>query len=442
MKKTITHTVSASTNAYPANEAVLHYLWKTKQVPKSALTTTDGQRVVINDWGQHNKKAGPDFLFASIELDGLLWTGHIEIHVKSSDWYRHHHQTDPAYDLVVLHVVWEDDRPVTDRHLVPIPTITLSSFVEPALLDRIATLINSTQKIPCRGHLADFNVFWLNTWKERQLIERIESRCNMILKRLDEKHGDWEQITMEWLFRSMGFHVNSDAMQELAAYLTWPLVRKINHDAGSLEALLFGAAGFLPAASQDPHLTFLTSTYNFLSHKHAIQSCTYISWHFKGCRPPNFPTIRLAQLASLLTNKYSLLRSLLLNQSIEDVRGYFSIDVHEYWQVHYRPEGKPTKTKYNLSSASIDALIINFVVPILYAYGLRHSNTEITNRALQYLYNMRAENNAVLRLFDAAGIHNSNAADSQALLHTFKKYCSQRQCLSCQIGNRIVSGKK
>ena len=413
-------------------------MWKTKNFNHLQLRSTSGRDIKILNWGTHNFGAGPDFLDALITYDGVSWAGHIEIHVKSSDWYRHHHQVDPAYDQVVLHVVWEDDRPVTDIHLNPLPTLVLKDLVDPKLFKRTSELVHSRHRIACAKHISGLSTFWLNAWKERQLVERLEYRTMKMLERLDEVNGDWEQVTFERLFRSMGFHANSDELESLARDLTWRQMRKVMHDPLSIQALLFGRAGLLHDELKDEYVTGLKNRYNFIKKKFSIASPVFIKWNFKGARPANFPTIRLAQLASILENRPSLIRNIIESKTLEELRALFSIKLPNYWQTHYVFGKAVDKTRINMTPSTINVLLINYAIPVMYAYGYAQKRDELKERAIRLLYALPDEKNAVIKEFVQAGVGVQSAADTQALLHTYREFCSIKKCLDCQVGARIV----
>lgn len=443
MTKTNTLTPSSPTNASPKiNEAFLHYVWKTKNYKFQHLTSTQGKPIKLIHPGLHNHDAGPDFLDGKIEYDGVAWAGHIELHVLSSDWYRHHHQVDPAYDQVILHVVWEDDRPVTDIHLVPIITLELKGLVDLSLLSRTEQLIHSRYRIPCSYFIGQLSPFWLNAWKERQLIERLEYRLSKIHHRFAEVKGDWEQVAFECLSRSMGFHANSDPLEALAQDISWKQVRKVIHDEKALQALLFGRAGWLTADFDEMYPMALKTEYDYLKSKYKLSSQVFIKWNFKGARPPNFPTIRLAQLAAILYQKHSLIRALIDADTIEELASHFSIELPDFWQTHYVLTKSVDKTKIKLSTASIRLLLINYCIPLLYAYGERRHRDDLKEKAIQLLYQLPAEKNAIIKEFHNAGATARCAAESQALLHTYREYCAAKRCLDCQVGSKLISGGK
>ncbi len=441
MTKTTTPIPFAPTNAYAINEAFLHYVWKTKNFPFNQILSTEGKPIKILDWGFHNHNAGPDFLDGKIEYNGVIWAGHIELHVRSSDWYKHHHQVDPAYDQVILHVVLEDDRPVTDIHLNPITTLELKDRIDPDLICQAQNLVLSKHRIPCAHVIGNLSTFWLNAWKERQLIEQLEYKIKKINHRLHQLHGDWEQVALELLFRSMGFHANGEALEELARHITYRSIRKVMHDKTTLQALLFGRAGLLLEDSKYDYPQLLKETYNFLKTKYAFPSRVFIKWNFKGARPPNFPTVRIAQLAEILFNSPSFLRRILEADNINQLRDLFIIDLPDFWKTHYVLNKRVDKAHIKMSKHSVDLLIINYCIPVLYAYGQEQRRDELMERAINFLYILPGEKNAVIKEFSKAGVISRCAGESQALLHTFRHYCSQKRCLECQVGNKAVRTK-
>lgn len=438
----MTTTITRSNKTRPAfQEAFLHYIWKTKNFNFQTLRSTTGQLVKILDWGHHNHNAGPDFLDGKIEYDGIIWAGHIEIHIKASDWYNHHHHVDPAYDQVILHVIWEDDRVVTDIHLTPITTVVLKGLVDSELVQNSAALIHSKHRLSCSHSLGNISTFWLNAWKERQLVERLEYRTGKVLNRLSHAHGDWEQVAFEFLFRSMGFHANSDAFEELAQNISWKLARKVIYDQKALEAILFGQAGLLFDDFFDHYPKALKKEYAFLKSKYSLSSKTHIKWNFKGARPANFPTVRLAQLAAILFNNASLIHKIIDASSLDNLRALFVFEVNDFWNTHYVFNKSVKRTRIKLSRSSTNLLLINYCIPLLYAYGQAQHRDELKERAIQFLYMLPQERNAVLSEFSKAGVQVRCAAETQALLHTYSEYCAPKRCLECQVGAKIIGGK-
>jgi hypothetical protein len=419
-------------------EAFLHYIWKTKNFNFRRLKSTEGKAIKVLNWGSHNHNAGPDFLDGKIQYDGVVWSGHIEIHIKSSDWYKHHHHLDPAYDQVILHVVWEDDRRVTDMHLTPITTVVLKDLVDPSLVVKTGNLVQSKHRLPCSPSIGDISTFWLNAWKERQLVERLEYRTIKIHQRLGAVQGDWEQVAFEFLFRSMGFHANSDTLEELAKNISWKLVRKVLHDLKALASILFGRAGMLTDEYLEDYPQALKLEYQYLKKKYSIPSRIFIKWNFRGARPANFPTIRIAQLASFLWNKTSLIRKIIEAATVDELSALFDIETSEYWNTHYVFCKSVESTKIKLSKSSIQLLLINYCIPLLYAYGHEQQRDELKERAIQLLYSLPREKNAILTEFANAGVHARCAAETQSLLHTYNQYCAARRCLECQVGAKLV----
>ncbi len=364
MKKTTIPTPFARTSANAIPEAFLHYIWKTKNFDIRKLLTTDGEPIRILDYGSHNYGAGPDFLNGKIDYRSTLWLGHIEIHVRSSDWYKHHHQLDPAYDQVVLHVVYEDDRPVTDIHMTPIPTIELRNLIDLSLLNKARAMVQSRYRLPCKEHIGKLSTFWLNAWKERQLVERLESRTMKIKRRLDEVNGDWEQVAFEFLARGMGFYANAESMEQLAIKCSWKLMRKLIHDENYIAAFLFGSAGLIPDHAETHYVQELKSTFNFIQKKYSISSQPIIKWNFKSARPANFPTVRIAQLAALLLNKNSLIRAMIEATSIDEMKSLFICRLPDFWKSHYVFHKRVKKTNLAISNQSRELLLVNCAITL------------------------------------------------------------------------------
>lgn len=442
MTKTSTTTPSAPIKKFDFQEVFLHYIWKTRNFSILDLYTTDGKVLKIENFGIHNHVAGPDFLDAKVKCGGIQWAGHVEIHVRSSDWYRHHHHVDPAYDQVILHVVWEDDRPVTDMHLNPIPTLEMKDLVDPALLEIAGHLVCAKHRIPCSGMVDKLSPFLVNSWKEHQVVERLQMRTGNILSRVQKVNGDWEQVCFEYLSRSLGFSVNSEGMNTLAGDVTWRLIRKELHNKTHVEAILFGRAGMLTQEIDDTYYMNLRSTYKYLALKYELSKPPSIKWNFKGARPSNFPTIRIAQLAAILHKQPSLLRSVTEAHNVSELEEMGKISLDPFWNKHYVLNKTVKSAKIKLSTSSVQLILINYVIPVLYAYGHKHQDDVLKSRAIRFLFELRPEKNSIIREFNKMGVPANSAAESQALIHTYRNYCSQRKCLECKIGHAVVQGNK
>ena len=442
-------------------EQLLHYVWKHRLFPLKPLTTTDGLSVEVIDPGLANRNAGPDFFNAKIKLNGVTWVGNVEIHLRSSDWKRHHHHEDPAYDSVILHIASDIDEPILRSNGEPIPQMEL--HYPPFLLEQYEELIKSDHYPACYKIIPGLPKILLHSWMNTLQAERFEQKAMQIQQRLNRCNGDWEGALFITLARNFGFSTNSDAFELWAQSIPLYAVNKHRDDLFQIEAIFFGQAGFLEDslpnephpnnrqeehrpkvrnACNDEYFLKLQKEYAYLKHKFELKPSPHYQWKLLRLRPANFPHIRLAQLASLYYKSEGLLSRLMDAESVEATRKLFKTDTSSYWKTHYIfGETSPSLTK-TMSKSSIDLLIINTVVPFLYAYGKHKANLQLVERASQFLEELNPENNYITRMWKECGLDAAHAGDSQALIQLKKNYCDQKKCLQCRIGFEFFKKKE
>ncbi|MEQ9299772.1 MAG: DUF2851 family protein [Cyclobacteriaceae bacterium] len=422
-------------------EDLLHFVWQHQYFDKAGLVTTSGEPINILNPGFPHTDSGPDFAQAKISIGEVEWSGHVEIHVKSSDWGRHGHSADPAYQNVILHVVWEDDLPVHYDDAEAIPTLELKHRIKPTLLRDSSALLRSETRIACEDSIQLVNPLTRISMSERALMSRLELKSKEVMLLLKANGGDWEETTYQWLTRHMGFKKNSEAFFRLTQQLPLKIIRKHRQNLTQLEALLFGVAGFLKTQPEDKYSKRLQKEYAFLGQKYGLESkeMSAVEWKFLRLRPANFPTIRLAQLAQILSSNPNLFSQLIETIDTKVIRGIFKAQQSTYWQSHYQ-FGKPTDHLIpGLGSASIDILLINVCATILVAYAKSVGNEEYTERALDLLASIKPEQNFITKQWKTLGQPLTSAADSQGLIGLYKLYCQPRQCLRCGIGATILN---
>jgi hypothetical protein len=423
----------------PLREDFLHYLWKVKKIPTNALFTTDGREVSIVDYGQYNTDAGPDFFHARILLDKTLWVGNIEMHVFSSDWYKHRHDRDAAYENVILHVVYEHDQEIRIHgQSSPIPTLALKGHIPKSYLRNYLALSQSTQSIPCKTFLADIPVELVRVWMESLTIQRISRKAVHAEQIFQSVRNDWEETLHILLGRYYGARVNMDPFEMVARHLPLSLLMRNRTNRVAIEAMVFGQAGMLLAHYPDAYFQSLRQEFGFLQRKYSLKPLEPRIWKFSRLRPDNFPTIRLAQFSSLVASGHRLFSLVLEAEHSRDIKSLLLTEPSEYWQSHYR-FGKEAELKDRLPGQDfLNVLIINAIVPLLHLYALKTGQPAWTQKALDLLEGLPSEENMFLRQWASAGVHASSAFDSQALLHLRKEYCDQHRCLSCRIGHEII----
>jgi len=420
-------------------EDFLHYVWNYKKFALTQIQTTSDEPIVIRAIGQHNHLAGPDFFNAQLEIGGQRWAGTIEMHLKSSDWYVHGHETDMAYDNVILHVVWEHDIDIYRKNGTAVATLQLKDYVNRDTLENYTKLFTTERRswIPCEKELNQIPPLQYTAWLDRLYLERLEAKTQEIQHILDRVNNDWEATLFVMLSRNFGTKINAEAFQSLATKLTFPIVRKCAQEPFQLEALLFGLGGLLPENSTDSYVLQLEGAYEFLIHKFGLQSEGILPIQFYKLRPPNFPTIRLSQLARLYTTHPQLFRKSIATTTIEDFYTLFRIQASRYWDTHYSFSKTHKSRVKKLSKSFIDLLLINTIIPIKFAYG-RFTGQEDQEALFALMRQLKPEKNTIISRFDTLGAQAEQALDTQALLQLKKSYCDQQQCLKCGIGNWLM----
>ena len=420
-------------------EEFLYYIWENRLLSKD-LQTTEGEKVDIISTGYRNTDSGPDFLEAKIQIGDKLWAGHVEIHVKSSDWNRHGHQTDKAYKNVILHVVYENDTQVNE-----IPTLELKGHFDESLFTQYQKLISSKNWIPCEKSISQVPVFTRLSWFDRMAVERLESKSESVTKILNANQFDWEDALYKLLMRYFGLKVNNEAFETLANILPFKTLLKHADNLLQVEAMLMGCAGFLDDDFTEEYPLLLKREFAVMKAKFNLLTMPAERWKFMRMRPSNFPTIRLAQMAQLIHKNGCLFSKIREAKNTAEVKALFDVAASEYWETHWRfnqrlPQcDSSTNPKLkHLGDATANILIINAVVPLLFCYGKLHKDESICDTAIQFLEETEAEDNAIIRHFEQCGIKAENAMQTQALLHLYSYFCKRKRCLECRIGNVLL----
>ena len=420
-------------------EQLLHYVWKHKIFPLKELKTTTGQQVEVIDTGLANTDAGPDFFNAKLKLDGVLWIGNIEIHERSSDWFKHGHHADTGYNSVILHIASEIDTEISRSNVERIPQIQL--ICPEAVRTNYKELLETDSYPPCYRIIPSLSPFTAHSWMSALQMERFEQKATLLNERLKRCQGNWEDAFFITLARNFGFGLNGDAFETWAHQLPFRAVDKHRNDLFQIEAIFFGQAGILEDSDGDGYYLRLKKEYTYLQHKFGLIPMDASLWRFLRLRPANFPHIRIAQLACLYHRAYGLLSRIMETETLQGVRDILKGGTSEYWLTHYTFGGSSPSRQKSLSNTSLDLLIINTVVTFLYAYGLHKGNRVLCARAGSFLEELKAENNYITRMWEQCGMKASNAADSQALIQLKKEYCDKKKCLYCRIGYEYLKRK-
>jgi len=421
-------------------EDFLHYVWKFRLFDRLNLQTTCGEELEIFSVGVHNSDSGPDFQNARIRIGDTVWAGNVEVHLSSSDWHKHNHTVDNAYNNVILHVVYRDDEPLILTNGRQVPTLVLENRIPDDLHSRYHNLIFGTQTIiPCEATIASVDSLTLYNWFTRILVERLEKRSANVIAALSFNRGDWEEIFYQFLAANFGFKTNALPFELLAKSLPQIILAKHKNNPMQIEALVFGQAGFLTDSLVDEYPRKLKKEYDFLRIKYNLTPIENHLWKFMRLRPQNFPTIRLAQFAALIVNSNHLFSKVLDIKDIQLLRNLFvDNNVNNYWETHYRFDAVSEPAAKNLGKASIDLILLNTLVLFLFSYGNHNKQQYFINRALQLLENLPSEKNNIVADFDNLGVKIKTAFESQALLELKNSYCNYKKCLECGVGNKIL----
>ena len=420
-------------------EDYLHYIWQHKKFNLLDLKTTDGEPVQIISAGQHNHHAGPDFFTAHIRIAGQLWIGNIEIHIHSADWFLHNHETNPAYDNVILHVVWEHDTDVFRKDQTKIPTLELKHYVDSQSIENYRSLFSRGQRwIPCENDFARIDSFTMKHWLERLYFERLERKSKAIGKLLEASKNDWETVLFRLLARNFGLKVNGDAFASLANSFDFSLIRKLQSHHHSLEALLFGQSGLLEKTIEEGYYKALQSEYQYLKQKFNLNTGGVTPVQFFRLRPANFPTIRLSQFASLYHKHSNLFSKIIETSESKEIYKIFSVGVSAFWESHYTFEKRSKSVQKMLSGRFIDLLLINTVIPVKFSYDRYLGNFD-EKPVFSLIETIASEQNAIVNKFNSLKSVTENALQSQALIELKTRYCDLNKCLQCAVGNKILS---
>ena len=430
-------------------EQLLHYTWKHKMLPLTGLMTTDGREVEVIDPGLHNRNAGPDFFNAKVKIDGTLWVGNVEIHSRASDWYQHGHDHDPHYDNVVLHVCETIDREVQNSAGHYIPQVQLS--VPQHISEHYDELQETDHYPPCYRIIPDLQRLMVHSWLAALQTERLERKTEDIRHRAERCGGSWEDAYFVTLARNYGFSINSDTFEQWAYNIPLQAVGHHRDDLFQIEAIFMGQAGLLDLntvpqhyqqdALNDGYFIKLQNEYQYLAHKFGMKPMDSSLWNFLRLRPQNFPHIRLSQLANLYYQRKAGLSRLLECTTVEQLKELLSSHVTPYWETHYTFGSLSAKNEKHLSYGSLNLLIINTAIPMLFAMGRHRQKEELCDRAIDLLEQLKPENNYIIRMWQQCGLPVQSAGDSQALIQLKKEYCDRRDCLRCRIGYEYLKRK-
>lgn len=423
-------------------EKMMQFVWKHRLAIRPGMKTADGRDIRIIDQGVLNEDAGPDFFNASVHIGRETWAGNIEIHIRASDWYRHGHDKDPAYDTVILHVVQVDDMPVTRHDGSVIPQVVIQC-TDKAVATCRQLIANSVHSLPCRNTIRGIPRIYITDWITALAYERLYSKSDRFIELTNAAGGDWAQAAYRLTARALGFGLNSQPFEQLAASIPLSYFRKHADDQDACEAMVFGQGGLIPdpVIDEDPYITTLRQNYMFLANKFMLR-CTHPAFKLGRTRPQNLPYKRLAYLAQFVCYSDGFIEELEIARDLDDMRRVFDHPLIGFWASHYTfgPASKDHVSKA-FGAASLDKLLVNVAIPLLHARAVSRGDLDRATAIAQLLEAIGPEENRLTVPFSDAGIENDSAFVSQALIHLRKEYCQRNKCIYCRFGHRMLSAQ-
>ena len=419
------------------NEQFIYYLWQNRLIIGD-LTLTNGESLRIIQPGTRNQESGPDFFNARIKIGATEWAGNVEIHLKSSDWTLHKHHEDKNYDAIILHVVFKDNTPIYYNNNQPVPTLEIDGKFDIKLLERYEQMIAGRGFIPCAESVSSCDDFVLLSWLENIAAERLIKRQQEIEVLLERTKNDWDTSYYIRFCRNLGFKVNAEPFEMLGR--TLPLLTLLKHADNRLhiEAIIYGMAGLLEGNFEDEYPKTLQKEFDFFRKKYGFTPIESHLWRFLRTHPGNFPTVRLSQLAEIVQKGGIRFSEILQVADIAQLKAMFRVKASPYWESHYRFDKASSEKQKRLGENAIDLLIINTIIPFIFAYGHIHKELSYCEKAIHFFQQLPPEDNAITRDWAQSGIMAANAMESQALIHLKQNYCVAKKCLQCRIGDYLL----
>ena len=423
------------------SEDFLYFLWQFQYFEKTNLQTSAGEALQILSVGQRNTNAGPDFLNGRVLIDGLEWVGNVEMHLRSSDWHRHTHTHDRAYDSVVLHVVWENDETIQRPDGTCVPTLALKPLTSRQLLYQYRNLVESKEVIPCANQFSAVAEIQKRVMLDRVLMQRLQRKAEVVHEMLIRNQQDWEETAYQLLAQNFGFKINAEPMLRLAQGLPLKVLQKHRDNLTQVEALILGQSGLLPEIeTTDEYVHTLGREYDFLATKYSLKSHQLLAheWKFLRLRPANFPTVRLAQLAALVQRQPSLFSLFIHTENLKTLEDTLRVKQSLYWQKHYQFLKEAAGKVPVLGKGSVENIVVNTVVPLLVAYSEAKDNRAFLEKAMELLEQLPSEQNHITDMWTSLGLKSKTSFDSQAVIELYNHFCLEKRCLNCSIGTALL----
>lgn len=421
------------------NEDFLHYVWKYQNFTSHHLKTAKGEEITVLKTGMHNPNAGPDFLNAQIKIGDTTWAGNIEVHINASDWYKHNHHKDRAYDNVILHVVFTADKKVTDKNGVEIPVLLLKDIIDYQIYRYYKSWVKKANFIACENLVQHVPDIIKTSAVQAATVHRLESKSEWCLDLLRTTGGDIEETFYRVFCRALGLKVNAMPFEQLAILTPFSLLRKNRNSLNELQALLLGQAGFLESSTLNhDFVNELKSIYAHQANKFKLTAMPESSWKLFRLRPQNFPAVRIAQMAQIFFNHPALAQQVIEKEKPEDYEILFESSLQGFWLTHYTLKASSQRIPKKIGKSTINLLIINAVVPFLFALASYNKNGNFKEKAVCLLEQLPAERNQIIKKYENLGFKALNAFDSQGLIELKKSFCEPLRCLTCKIGVHIL----
>ena len=420
------------------NEALLHIIWKYKLLGQNHFVGSKGETIEIITIGEHNQDSGPDFFSSKVLINNLMLVGNVEIHIKTSDWLKHNHQQNKAYDNLVLHVVYDHDVELPQNEKFNVSVIELKNSIKPSLLDQYSQLALSKANIPCGKSITSVSDIVWKSWMDRLAVTRIEQKTKRIETLFQLCHSNYEDTLYVLLCRNFGFKINNDAFELLGKSIPYSVLKKHADQPLQIEAMLFGTAGFLDELFTDSYPKLLQNEFEFLKHKYQLMPLKKEQWKFSKTRPVNFPTIRISQLAHLISKQQSLYHLLETQPTLKELKQFFNIETHPYWKTHFKFDHLVDASEKPLGEVAFNTIVINTIVPFLFFMSIHHSNQALVDYAMDLLTQLPSEVNTKTKNFTELGVKTESALESQAQIQLYDFFCSAKACLHCHVGQALL----
>lgn len=416
------------------NEDLLQFIWKYKLLKPGKYITESGREIKIINYGELNSDSGPDFFNAKIKIDNITLAGNVEIHVKASDWKKHHHHKDNAYSNVILHVVYDNDEKKSSS--AGCETLVIKKHFDSEIIKKYKGLVNSERKLPCAKHIGKISEIKINTWLERLLVERLESKTLYIENIFTQTGNDYAAAFYTLFLRNLGFKVNAEPFETLARHLPLSVLLKHSNNLFQLEALIFGTAGLLEKTYSEKYIQQLQNEFEFLKTKYKLHPLKQGVWKFMRMRPANFPSMRMWQLAKIIHHEREFFSNPSDFNSVKKLETAISHNPEGYWQCHYSLGGAKQDETGRLGRTSVENIMINTMAPFLFFYHKRNGKENFN--PMNLLEELESETNAKTRIFTGCGLKTENAGQSQALIQLYDNYCKKKNCLQCAIAAQLL----